>query len=125
MYFSERQKAGMKNEFLLIWLDLNQYYEHAGFAHFYIGTSIERKLSNCLEYIHVFMVLYALCVIGIHFIQHVICHYLFTQPLVAAPPNKKRAWSWPSYLEEERAVAAPVKLFKEVKTCIYLLFVPC
>lgn len=33
--------------------------------------------------------------------------------LVAAPPNKKRAWSWPSYLEEERAVAAPVKLFKE------------
>uniref|UniRef100_A0A4W6CHR6 L3MBTL histone methyl-lysine binding protein 1b n=1 Tax=Lates calcarifer TaxID=8187 RepID=A0A4W6CHR6_LATCA len=33
--------------------------------------------------------------------------------LVAAPPNKKRAWSWPAYLEEERAVAAPVKLFKE------------
>lgn len=125
MYFSERQKAGMKNEFLLIWLDLNQYYEHAVFAHFYIGTSIERKLSNCLEYIHVFIVLYALCVIGIHFIQHIICHYLFTQHLVAAPPNKKRAWSWPSYLEEERAVAAPVKLFKEVKTCIYLLFVPC
>ncbi|XP_055022518.1 lethal(3)malignant brain tumor-like protein 3, partial [Boleophthalmus pectinirostris] len=30
-----------------------------------------------------------------------------------APPNKKRAWSWPSYLEEEKAVAAPVKLFKE------------
>ncbi|XP_024917472.1 lethal(3)malignant brain tumor-like protein 4 isoform X2 [Cynoglossus semilaevis] len=33
--------------------------------------------------------------------------------LVAAPASKKRAWSWPSYLEEERAVAAPVKLFKE------------
>lgn len=31
-----------------------------------------------------------------------------------APPNKKRAWSWPAYLEEEKAVAAPVKLFKEV-----------
>ncbi|XP_033837160.1 lethal(3)malignant brain tumor-like protein 4 [Periophthalmus magnuspinnatus] len=30
-----------------------------------------------------------------------------------APPNKKRAWSWPAYLEEEKAVAAPVKLFKE------------
>uniref|UniRef100_A0A669DPE2 L3MBTL histone methyl-lysine binding protein 1b n=1 Tax=Oreochromis niloticus TaxID=8128 RepID=A0A669DPE2_ORENI len=103
----------MKNEFLLIWLDLNQYYEHAVFAHFYLGTSIERKLLDCLKYIHVFMVLYALCVIGIHLIQHIICHYLFTQPLVAAPPNKKRAWSWPSYLEEERAVAAPVKLFKE------------
>ncbi|CAN9514233.1 unnamed protein product [Ophioblennius macclurei] len=33
--------------------------------------------------------------------------------LVAAPANKKRAWSWPAYLEEEKAVAAPVKLFKE------------
>ncbi|KAG7242021.1 hypothetical protein INR49_024066 [Caranx melampygus] len=33
--------------------------------------------------------------------------------LVAAPPNKKRAWSWPAYLEEEKAIAAPVKLFKE------------
>lgn len=30
-----------------------------------------------------------------------------------AQPNKKRAWSWPAYLEEEKAVAAPVKLFKE------------
>ncbi|XP_017280534.1 lethal(3)malignant brain tumor-like protein 4 isoform X2 [Kryptolebias marmoratus] len=35
-----------------------------------------------------------------------------TKP-VAPPPSKKRAWSWPAYLEEERAVAAPVKLFKE------------
>uniref|UniRef100_H2LZ46 L3MBTL histone methyl-lysine binding protein 1b n=1 Tax=Oryzias latipes TaxID=8090 RepID=H2LZ46_ORYLA len=33
--------------------------------------------------------------------------------LVSTPPNKKRAWSWPAYLEEERAPAAPVKLFKE------------
>uniref|UniRef100_A0A3B3BDY5 L3MBTL histone methyl-lysine binding protein 1b n=2 Tax=Oryzias melastigma TaxID=30732 RepID=A0A3B3BDY5_ORYME len=33
--------------------------------------------------------------------------------LVSTPPNKKRAWSWPAYLEEERATAAPVKLFKE------------
>ncbi|XP_061811248.1 lethal(3)malignant brain tumor-like protein 4 isoform X1 [Nerophis lumbriciformis] len=33
--------------------------------------------------------------------------------LAAAPQNKKRAWSWPAYLEEEKAVAAPVKLFKE------------
>ncbi|XP_041844306.1 lethal(3)malignant brain tumor-like protein 4 [Melanotaenia boesemani] len=33
--------------------------------------------------------------------------------LVTAPPNKKRAWSWPAYLEEERAIAAPLKLFKE------------
>uniref|UniRef100_A0A8C4IJ19 L3MBTL histone methyl-lysine binding protein 1b n=1 Tax=Dicentrarchus labrax TaxID=13489 RepID=A0A8C4IJ19_DICLA len=32
---------------------------------------------------------------------------------VSAPANKKRAWSWPAYLEEERAIAAPVKLFKE------------
>uniref|UniRef100_A0A1A8CYL8 L(3)mbt-like 1b n=1 Tax=Nothobranchius kadleci TaxID=1051664 RepID=A0A1A8CYL8_NOTKA len=35
-----------------------------------------------------------------------------TKP-VTAPLSKKRAWSWPAYLEEERAVAAPVKLFKE------------
>ncbi|KAJ8004929.1 hypothetical protein DPEC_G00141390 [Dallia pectoralis] len=33
--------------------------------------------------------------------------------LVTAPPNKKRPWSWPSYLEVEKAIAAPVKLFKE------------
>nr|XP_020462861.1 lethal(3)malignant brain tumor-like protein 3 isoform X2 [Monopterus albus] len=33
--------------------------------------------------------------------------------LVTAPPNKKRAWSWSAYLEEEKAIAAPVKLFKE------------
>ncbi|XP_054638900.1 lethal(3)malignant brain tumor-like protein 4 isoform X2 [Dunckerocampus dactyliophorus] len=33
--------------------------------------------------------------------------------LAAAPQSKKRAWSWPAYLEEEKAVAAPVKLFKE------------
>lgn len=28
---------------------------------------------------------------------------------------KKKAWSWSAYLEEEKAVAAPLKLFKEVK----------
>uniref|UniRef100_A0A673AVR8 L3MBTL histone methyl-lysine binding protein 1b n=1 Tax=Sphaeramia orbicularis TaxID=375764 RepID=A0A673AVR8_9TELE len=33
--------------------------------------------------------------------------------VMSAQPNKKRAWSWPAYLEEERAIAAPVKLFKE------------
>ncbi|KAJ8340781.1 hypothetical protein SKAU_G00330720 [Synaphobranchus kaupii] len=33
--------------------------------------------------------------------------------LMTAPPPKKKAWSWPTYLEEERAVAAPVKLFRE------------
>lgn len=33
--------------------------------------------------------------------------------LGTAPLNKKRAWSWPAYLEEEKAIAAPVKLFKE------------
>uniref|UniRef100_A0A7N8XPE2 L3MBTL histone methyl-lysine binding protein 1b n=1 Tax=Mastacembelus armatus TaxID=205130 RepID=A0A7N8XPE2_9TELE len=33
--------------------------------------------------------------------------------LATAPPTKKRAWSWPAYLEEEKAIAAPVKLFKE------------
>ncbi|KAJ8290621.1 hypothetical protein GJAV_G00015380 [Gymnothorax javanicus] len=33
--------------------------------------------------------------------------------LVTAPPPKKKAWSWSAYLEEERAIAAPVKLFRE------------
>ncbi|XP_062841333.1 lethal(3)malignant brain tumor-like protein 3 [Trichomycterus rosablanca] len=33
--------------------------------------------------------------------------------LVTAAPVKKKAWSWPAYLEEEKAVAAPLKLFKE------------
>ncbi|XP_018612939.1 lethal(3)malignant brain tumor-like protein 4 isoform X2 [Scleropages formosus] len=33
--------------------------------------------------------------------------------LVTAPPAKKKAWSWAAYLEEERAIAAPAKLFKE------------
>ncbi|XP_028983721.1 lethal(3)malignant brain tumor-like protein 4 isoform X2 [Betta splendens] len=33
--------------------------------------------------------------------------------LGTAPPNKKWAWSWPAYLEEEKAIASPVKLFKE------------
>uniref|UniRef100_A0A3B3QJ71 L3MBTL histone methyl-lysine binding protein 1b n=1 Tax=Paramormyrops kingsleyae TaxID=1676925 RepID=A0A3B3QJ71_9TELE len=28
-------------------------------------------------------------------------------------PSKKKAWSWSAYLEEERAIAAPAKLFKE------------
>uniref|UniRef100_A0A8C7VXY5 L3MBTL histone methyl-lysine binding protein 1b n=1 Tax=Oncorhynchus mykiss TaxID=8022 RepID=A0A8C7VXY5_ONCMY len=32
---------------------------------------------------------------------------------LTAPPNKKRPWSWPSYMEEEKAIAAPLKLFKE------------
>ncbi|XP_077069480.1 lethal(3)malignant brain tumor-like protein 3 isoform X6 [Siphateles boraxobius] len=33
--------------------------------------------------------------------------------LVTAPPVKKKTWSWSVYLEEERAIAAPLKLFKE------------
>ncbi|KAI4883634.1 hypothetical protein NFI96_012922 [Prochilodus magdalenae] len=33
--------------------------------------------------------------------------------LITAAPVKKKAWSWPAYLEEEKAVAAPLKLFKE------------
>lgn len=47
--------------------------------------------------------------------EHCLIHWAFIYlPPVTAPPNKKRAWSWPAYLEEERATAAPVKLFKEV-----------
>lgn len=28
--------------------------------------------------------------------------------------KEKKAWSWSSYLEEEKAIAAPAKIFKEV-----------
>uniref|UniRef100_H3DLY5 L3MBTL histone methyl-lysine binding protein 1b n=1 Tax=Tetraodon nigroviridis TaxID=99883 RepID=H3DLY5_TETNG len=41
------------------------------------------------------------------------CSIEMKHPSVTGPTNKKRAWSWPVYLEEEKAVAAPVKLFKE------------
>lgn len=37
-----------------------------------------------------------------------------TIAIVTAAPTKKKAWSWPAYLEEEKAVSAPIKLFKEV-----------
>lgn len=37
-----------------------------------------------------------------------------TIAIVTAVPVKKKAWSWPAYLEEEKAVSAPLKLFKEV-----------
>lgn len=47
------------------------------------------------------------------------CFSFFSSLSAAAPPNKKRAWSWPAYLEEEKAVAAPVKLFKEVLIFCY------
>ncbi|KAI7806850.1 lethal(3)malignant brain tumor-like protein 4 isoform X1 [Triplophysa rosa] len=33
--------------------------------------------------------------------------------LATAPLVKKKTWSWAVYLEEERAIAAPLKLFKE------------
>ncbi|XP_059363868.1 lethal(3)malignant brain tumor-like protein 4 isoform X4 [Carassius carassius] len=33
--------------------------------------------------------------------------------LVTAPLLKKKTWSWSAYLEEERTIAAPLKLFKE------------
>ncbi|XP_067322873.1 lethal(3)malignant brain tumor-like protein 3 isoform X1 [Anolis sagrei] len=31
----------------------------------------------------------------------------------------KKAWSWPSYLEEEKAIAAPLKIFKEYQSLPY------
>uniref|UniRef100_A0A8B9HF91 L3MBTL histone methyl-lysine binding protein 1b n=1 Tax=Astyanax mexicanus TaxID=7994 RepID=A0A8B9HF91_ASTMX len=40
--------------------------------------------------------------------EEVICMHMLT-----TAPVKKKAWSWPAYLEEEKAVAAPLKLFKE------------
>ncbi|KTG46098.1 hypothetical protein cypCar_00013563 [Cyprinus carpio] len=33
--------------------------------------------------------------------------------IVTAPLVKKKTWSWSAYLEEERTIAAPLKLFKE------------
>lgn len=38
----------------------------------------------------------------------------YTIAVVTAAPVKKKAWSWPAFLEEEKSVAAPLKLFKEV-----------
>ncbi|XP_054553800.1 lethal(3)malignant brain tumor-like protein 3 isoform X2 [Talpa occidentalis] len=35
------------------------------------------------------------------------------------PPKGKKAWCWASYLEEERAVAVPAKLFKEYQSFPY------
>ncbi|XP_003781710.1 lethal(3)malignant brain tumor-like protein 3 isoform X3 [Otolemur garnettii] len=35
------------------------------------------------------------------------------------PPKGKKAWCWASYLEEEKAVAVPVKLFKEYQSFPY------
>nr|XP_004651271.1 lethal(3)malignant brain tumor-like protein 3 isoform X1 [Jaculus jaculus]XP_045015055.1 lethal(3)malignant brain tumor-like protein 3 isoform X1 [Jaculus jaculus]XP_045015056.1 lethal(3)malignant brain tumor-like protein 3 isoform X1 [Jaculus jaculus]XP_045015058.1 lethal(3)malignant brain tumor-like protein 3 isoform X1 [Jaculus jaculus] len=35
------------------------------------------------------------------------------------PPKGKKAWCWASYLEEERAVAVPAKLFKEHQSFPY------
>lgn len=40
--------------------------------------------------------------------------WCYTIAKVTAAPAKKKAWSWPAFLEEEKAVAAPLKLFKEV-----------
>lgn len=34
------------------------------------------------------------------------------------PPKGKKAWCWASYLEEEKAVAVPAKLFKEVRALL-------
>ncbi|KTF86463.1 hypothetical protein cypCar_00009832 [Cyprinus carpio] len=39
--------------------------------------------------------------------------------LVTAPLVKKKTWSWSAYLEEERAITAPLKLFKEVRDAAY------
>lgn len=33
---------------------------------------------------------------------------------IAVPSKGRQAWCWASYLEEEKAVAVPTKLFKEV-----------
>lgn len=38
--------------------------------------------------------------------------------LPGLPPKGKKAWCWASYLEEEKAVAVPAKLFKEVQTLL-------
>ena len=35
------------------------------------------------------------------------------------PPKGKKAWCWASYLEEEKAVAVPAKLFKEYQSFPY------
>ncbi len=39
---------------------------------------------------------------------------------MTAPLIKKKTWSWSAYLEEERAITAPLKLFKEVRDTAYI-----
>uniref|UniRef100_A0A8C1IW04 L3MBTL histone methyl-lysine binding protein 3 n=1 Tax=Cyprinus carpio TaxID=7962 RepID=A0A8C1IW04_CYPCA len=44
-------------------------------------------------------------------------HLLFFSDFSAVPyGGKKKAWCWASYLEQERAIAAPSKLFKEYQS---------
>lgn len=40
---------------------------------------------------------------------------LFDLLSLGLPPKGKKTWCWASYLEEEKAVAVPTKLFKEVR----------
>uniref|UniRef100_A0A2I3H6P6 L3MBTL histone methyl-lysine binding protein 3 n=1 Tax=Nomascus leucogenys TaxID=61853 RepID=A0A2I3H6P6_NOMLE len=46
------------------------------------------------------------------------CHFPFAC-LSGLPPKGKKAWCWASYLEEEKAVAVPAKLFKEHQSFPY------
>lgn len=42
-----------------------------------------------------------------------------TSPLVSAVSSeKKEGWSWESYLEEQKAVTAPVSLFQDVSRAV-------
>lgn len=45
--------------------------------------------------------------------------------IVTAPLVKKKTWSWSAYLEEERAITAPLKLFKEVRDAAYCVKLVC
>uniref|UniRef100_A0A8C2AGB1 L3MBTL histone methyl-lysine binding protein 3 n=1 Tax=Cyprinus carpio TaxID=7962 RepID=A0A8C2AGB1_CYPCA len=51
-------------------------------------------------------------------VRHTHTHtHTHTHSLMAVPyGGKKKAWCWASYLEQERAVAAPSKLFKEYQS---------
>uniref|UniRef100_A0AAY4DMB5 SAM domain-containing protein n=1 Tax=Denticeps clupeoides TaxID=299321 RepID=A0AAY4DMB5_9TELE len=46
--------------------------------------------------------------------RSVYIYRVYQTPLsITAPQQKKRPWSWSTYLEEEKGTAAPLKLFKE------------
>lgn len=44
-------------------------------------------------------------------------HYMMYVFIFAGTDLKAESWSWAQYLDEQKATAAPAKLFQEVENC--------